>query len=208
MCKYVFHSKPHLYYRLPGDKPQKTPKRPTFKPSVFQKFSEEKGRKNKQKEKNMITVEAEVCWETPRRLSTEGKQWEPAQMLINQGRFSMNVENIDINVEVLSSKEKQALTSKLAKDIVHQFMAQPHVVCPVEPRQQPPVVHPVQSGNSPQLYIQFNPSNDRYRPHEDHHGQVHCLYRLLYIKFDRPLFSHSHNPQMQTLDMLLVLYVK
>ena len=86
----------------------------------------------------MLTVEAEVHQETLRKLSPRRMQLEPAQMLITQGRFSMNVENIDINVEVLSPKEKQTLTSKLAKDIVHQFMAQPHVVHPVQPRQQPP----------------------------------------------------------------------
>ena len=97
----------------------------------------------KQKEKNIITIEAEVHWETLRRLSTERKQQELAQMLINQGRFSMHVENIDINVDILSPKAKQALTSKLAKDIAHRFMAQHPVVCPVEPRQQP-LVYPVQ----------------------------------------------------------------
>ena len=145
---------------------------------------------NKQKEKNIITVEAEVHWETPRRSSTERKQWELAQMLINQGRFSMHVENTDVNVEVLSPKAKQAVTSKLAKDIAHQFMAQPPVVCPVEPRQQPSVVHPVQP-IQPQVQ-----------------APLHCLYQLLYIKFDRPLYSHSHNPWMQTLDMLLGLSMK
>ena len=78
---------------------------------------------NKQKEKNMIKIQAEVHRETHRRLSTDRKQWEPAQMLVTQGRFSMNVENIDINVEVLSPNAKKALTPEIAKDVVQNFMA-------------------------------------------------------------------------------------
>ena len=57
----------------------------------------------------MIKVQAE---EDPRRLSTDRKQWEMAQMLVTQGRFSMNVENIDINVEVLSPNAKNAVISQ------------------------------------------------------------------------------------------------
>ena len=69
----------------------------------------------------------------------------------------MHVENIDVNVEVLSPKAKQALTSKLAKDIAHRFMAQHPVVCPVEPRQQPPVVCPAQPRQQPPVVHPVQP---------------------------------------------------
>ena len=67
-----------------------------------------KEEENKQKEKNTIQVQAEVHRDTPSRLPTERKQWELAQMILPQGRFSMNVENVDFNVEVLSPNAKHA----------------------------------------------------------------------------------------------------
>ena len=53
-------------------------------------------------------------------------------MLVRQGRLSINVENIDINVEVLSPNAKKVLTTKIAKDVAEQFMA--WNVHPVAPR--------------------------------------------------------------------------
>ena len=50
----------------------------------------------------------------------------------------MNVENIDIDVEVLSPNAKKALTAKIAKDVVQNFMAQQ--VPQVTPRAQSPTV--------------------------------------------------------------------
>ena len=93
-----------------------------------------------------MTVQAKVHRDTPRRLTADRKQKQPTQMLVRQGWFSMNVENIDINVEVLSPNAKKVLTAKLAKDVAEQFTAQN--VCPVTPRAQPrmaqpPIVHPV-----------------------------------------------------------------
>ena len=55
---------------------------------------------NKQKEKHTMTVQAEVHRDTPRRLTADRKQKQPTQMPVRQGRFSINVENIDVNVEV------------------------------------------------------------------------------------------------------------
>ena len=127
---------------VPGDEPQKTPKRSTFRPSEFFKnLMKKREQVNKQKEKNMIKVQEEVHRETPRRPSTDSKQWELTQMLVTQGRFSMNVENIDINVEVLSPNAKKALTAEIAKDVVQNFMAQ--WVPQVTPWAQPPIVCPV-----------------------------------------------------------------
>ena len=65
---------------------------------------------NKQKEKHTMTVQAEVHRDTPKR------QKQPTQMLVRQGRFSINVENNDVNVEVLSPNAKKVLTAKIAKD--------------------------------------------------------------------------------------------
>ena len=87
---------------------------------------------NKQKEKHTMTVQAEVHRDTPRRLTADRKQKQPTQMLVRQGRFSINVENIDVNVEVLSPNAKKVLTAKITKDVAEQFMAQN--VCPVAPR--------------------------------------------------------------------------
>ena len=120
---------------------------------------------NKQKEKHTMTVQAEVHRDTPRRLNADRKQKQPTQMLVRQGRFSINVENIDVNIEVLSPNAKKVLTAKIAKDVAEQFMA--WNVCPVAHRAhvqalprpqwasalpvpraqphmaQPPIVHPV-----------------------------------------------------------------
>ena len=70
---------------------------------------------NKQKEKHTMTVQAEVHRDTPRRLTADRKQKQPTQMLVRQGRFSINVQNIDINVEVLLPNAKKVLTTKIAK---------------------------------------------------------------------------------------------
>ena len=51
----------------------------------------------------------------------------------------MNVENVDVNVEVLSPNAKCALTVKLAKDFVKKFMAQPVQAGPVRPWLQAPI---------------------------------------------------------------------
>ena len=75
------------------------------------------------------------------------KQWELAQMLVTQGRFSMNVENIDVNVEVLPPNAKKALTAEIAKYVVQNFMAQR--VPQVKPWAQPLIVHPVAPRHSP-----------------------------------------------------------
>ena len=85
----------------------------------------EREEENKQKEKNTIQVQAEVHRETPWRPPTERKQWELTQMILPQGRLAMNVENVDVNVEVLSTNAKHALTAKIAQDFVQKFMAQP-----------------------------------------------------------------------------------
>ena len=69
-----------------------------------------------------MTVQAEVQRDTPKRLTADRKQKQPTQMLVRQGRFSMNVENIDINAEVLSPNAKKVLTARIAKDIAQQFM--------------------------------------------------------------------------------------
>ena len=45
-------------------------------------------------------------------------------MFVTQGRFSMNVENIDFNVEVLSPNAKKALTAEIEKYVVQNFMVQ------------------------------------------------------------------------------------
>ena len=87
---------------------------------------------NKQKEKHTMTVQAEIHRDTPRRLTTDRKQKQPTQMLVRQGRFSINVENIDVNVEVLSPNAKKLFTTKIAKDVAEQFMA--WNVHPVAPR--------------------------------------------------------------------------
>ena len=110
---------------VPGDEPQKTLKRLTFRPSKFFKnLLKKREEEDKQKEKNTIKVQEEVHRETPRRLNTDRKQWELAQMFVTQGRFSMNVENIDVNVEVLSPNAKKALTAEIEKYVVQNFMAQ------------------------------------------------------------------------------------
>ena len=57
---------------------------------------------NKQKEKNTIQVQAEVHRETTRESPTERKQWELAQMILPQGKFSMNFENVDLNVKFVT----------------------------------------------------------------------------------------------------------
>ena len=127
---------------VPGDKPRKTLKRSIFRPLEFLKnLMKKREEENKQIEENMIKVQTEVHRETPRRPTTDRKQQELAQMLVTQDRFSMNVENIDVDVEVLSPKAKKSLTTKIAKDVVHKFMAQQ--VPQVTPWAQPQVVHPV-----------------------------------------------------------------
>ena len=45
-------------------------------------------------------------------------------MFVTQGRLSMNGENIDVNVEVLSPNAKKALTPKIENYVVQNFMAQ------------------------------------------------------------------------------------
>ena len=87
---------------------------------------------NKQKEKHTMTVQAEVHRDTHRRLIADRKQKQPTQRLVRQSRFSINVENIDINVEVLSPNAKKILTAEIAKDVAEQFMA--WNVHPVAPR--------------------------------------------------------------------------
>ena len=119
-----------------------------------------------------MIVQAEVHRDTPRRLTADRKQKQPTQMLVRQGRFSINVENIDINVEVLSPNAKKVLTTKIAKDVAEQFMAwNVHPVAPracvqappkpqwasalPAPRAQPhvvrPVVHPLAPRAQPHL---------------------------------------------------------
>ena len=79
-----------------------------------------------------MTVQAEVHRDTPRRLTADRKQKQPTQGLVRQGRFSINVENIDVNVEVLWPNAKKILTAEIAKDVAEQFMAWD--VHPVAPR--------------------------------------------------------------------------
>ena len=82
-----------------GDEPQKIPKTFTFRPlEFFKNLMKKREEENKQKEKHTMTVQAEVHRDTPRRLTADRKQKQPTQMLVRQGRFSINVENIDINV--------------------------------------------------------------------------------------------------------------
>ena len=157
---------------MPGDEPQKTPKMSTLRPlEFFKNLMKKREEENKQKEKHTMTVQAEVHRNTPRRLTTDRKQKQPTQMLVRQGRFSINVENIDINVEVLLPNAKKLLTTKIAKDVAEQFMA--WNVCPVAPRAcvqapprpqrasalpvpraQPPVVHPVVCPVAPRACVQ------------------------------------------------------
>ena len=118
---------------MPGDEPQKTPKTSTLRPSEFFKnLTKKREEENKEKEKHTMTVQAEVHRDTPRRLTTDRKQKQPTQMLVRQGRFFINVENIDVNVEVLSPNAKKLLTTKIVKDVAEQFMA--WNVHPVAPR--------------------------------------------------------------------------
>ena len=136
-----------------------------------------KEEENKQKEKHTMTVQAEVHRDTPRRLTTDRKQKQPTQMLVRQGRFSINVENIDVNV--LLPNAKTLLTTKIAKDVAEQFMA--WNVCPVAPRAyvqtpprpqwasalpvpraqprmaQPPIVHPFVCPVAPRAHVQAPP---------------------------------------------------
>ena len=101
-------------------------------------------------------------------------------MLVRQGRFSINVENIDVNVEILSPNAKKLLTTKIAKDVAEQFMA--WNVCPVAPRAcvqapprpqrasalpvpraqpwmaQPSIVHPVVCPVAPRACVQAPPT--------------------------------------------------
>ena len=85
---------------MPGDEPQKTPKASTFRPSEFFKNLMEKREEENKQEKHTMTVQAEVHKDTPRRLTADRKQKQPTQMLVRQGRFSINVENIDVNVKI------------------------------------------------------------------------------------------------------------
>ena len=62
---------------------------------------------NEQKEKHTMTVQAEVHRDTPRRLTTDRKQKQSTQVLVRQGRFSINLGNINVSVEVLSPNAKR-----------------------------------------------------------------------------------------------------
>ena len=108
-------------------------------------------------------------------------------MLVTQGRFFMNVENIDVDVEVFSPNTKNALTDEIAKDAVQNFLAQwvPQVtpqaqhpiVHPMASQAQTPVVHPMLPRALPPVYIQWHP------------GQSPQLYIQCYPGHNPPLYT-------------------
>ena len=188
---------------------------------------------NKQKEKHTMTVQAEVHRDTPRRLTADRKQKQPIQMPVRQDRFSINVENIDVNVDVLSPNAKKVLTTQIAKDVAEQFMA--WNVCPVAPRayvQAPPrpqwasaLPVPRAQPQMAQPHVVYPlvcpvicPLASRAQPHMAQPPIVHpvvcpvapraCVQAPRRPPWARACLYQGHNPQMQTQDMFLVLYVK
>ena len=67
------------------------------------------------KDRSKVTVTAEMHQETPRHPSVERKQRIPVQMIKTQGRFLMQMADIPVNVEVISSNAKQALVSSVVQ---------------------------------------------------------------------------------------------
>ena len=103
-----------------GEKPDPTPKRSTFRPSVFFKNLMQKCEaKNTLKEKSTVTITAEVHQETPRCPPADRKQKTPMQILQATGRFSMQVEDIPVNVEVV---HPHPLVSSVVSYIVSKVM--------------------------------------------------------------------------------------
>ena len=87
------------------------------------------------KDRSKVTVTAEMHQETPRHPSVERKQRIPVQMIKTQGRFLMQMADIPVNVEVISSNAKQALVSSVASGIIAKVRAEKEFKHPLQKKQ-------------------------------------------------------------------------
>ena len=106
---------------VPSEKPA-PPKRSTFRwEKFFKDLMKKKEEEKAMKERSSVTVTADVHHdvpkETPRWPAAERKQQTPEQLLTS-GRFSMSVDTVNVDVEVLSSNAKKAVASSLASNII------------------------------------------------------------------------------------------
>ena len=104
-----------------GEKPNPTPKRSTFRPSVFFKNLMKKHEEEKAlKDKSTVTITADVHREMPRFPPGDRKQKTPGQMIQAAGRFSMQVNDIPVNVEAVP----HPLVSSVVSNIVSKVMVE------------------------------------------------------------------------------------
>ena len=88
------------------------------------------------KDRSTVTVTAEGYREMPRHPPADMKQKTPRQMLQTAGRFSMQVGDIPVNVEVILPHAKQALVSTVTSSKI--------IISKVIAEQKDPSKHPFQ----------------------------------------------------------------
>ena len=112
---------------IEGEKPIPTPKRSTFRLSMFFKNLMKKCEEEKVfKDKSTVTITAEVHreMEMPRYPPGDRKKKTPGQMIQAAGRFSMQVADISVNVEVIPPHAKQAFVSTIASGYISKAMGE------------------------------------------------------------------------------------
>ena len=73
------------------------------------------------KERSSVTVTADVHPDAPKetpRWPAAGRKQRTPQQLLSSGRFSMSVDTVNVNVEVLSANAKQTVASSVASNII------------------------------------------------------------------------------------------
>ena len=89
----------------------------------MKKKEEEQARKERSSVTVIADVHCDAPKETPRCPAAERKQQTPHQLLTS-GRFSMSVDTVNVDVEVLCPNERQAVISLVASNIATRCIAE------------------------------------------------------------------------------------